>query len=322
MSESAATPETGPAGGLLTADQIVDRLMAEEADGDAADTDAEAEPRQPTSGAQSDNPDAGDDQSDDKEPVQADEEPAEPTVTVKVRGEDRQIPLSEALKGYSRTEDYKAKTAEVARERETLAAQKAELTARAAQIDRLLAQAPFDPVLDEGSKTDWVKLSQEDPAGYVQKRAAFEAKVADLNVAAQERQRLGQDAHREALARSDEALSEALPEWRDKSKRAEVTAKVAKTLMDAGFSKDDLNGITDHRVVQIAYAAALHNEAKAARASAEAKRVAPTPPKVMRPGTSGGPKGAGADTRALLKTAQFASRTDDRVEAVLRLLDT
>jgi len=323
MSDTAATPSGVPAGGdpYAAIEAIDAKLAAEEEAGEAegADTDAVPDAQQPTSEAQPEDPDAGDDQSQDAEPEPPSEDPLDQLVRVKVRGEEREIPLREALAGYSRNEDYKAKTAEIAEQRRTLDAKQAEIQARAAQLDQLLTAAPFDPILEEGHKTDWLKLSQENPAEYVQKRAAYEQRQAFWANVAQERQRAVQEQHQQMLARSNEALSEALPEWRDETKRKELAGKVRSALSAYGFSNEELSSIVDHRVLLVALDAARHREAQAARQSAEAKRAAPPAPKVLRPNAAEQAKAP--PKRDLLNKARNARRTDDQVDAILALLD-
>lgn len=318
----AATPFTAPAGAdpFTIADAIADRLIAEEGDGDTPDTDAGPDGQQPTSEAQPDDPDAGEDQSEDADPEPQPEEP--PRFKVKVRGQEVEVPLPELLNGYSRTEDYKAKTAEVAEQRRALEAKQAEITARAQAIDALIAQAPLDPVLVEGQKTDWAKLAQDDPAGYVQRRAAFDERLRYWNAVAEEQHRTRAAALEEAMRQSAEKLSEALPEWRDDTKRPDVVKRLRTTLGSYGFSEAELAGVTDHRVILVAMDAARWREAQAARQSAETKRATAPAPKVMRPGTA--QDGAGQKSkqaRDLAIKAQRTGRLDDQVNAVLAALE-
>jgi hypothetical protein len=318
----AATPFVAPAGAdaFTVADALADRLDAEDTGSAAPDTDADPVDRQPTSEAQPEDPDAGEDQSEDADPEPQPEEP--PRYRVKVRGQDVEVPLSELLNGYSRTEDYKAKTAEVAEQRRALEAKQAEITARAQAMDALLASAPLDPVLAEGQKTDWLKLAQEDPAGYVQRRAAFDERLAYWNAVSAERQRTMQEAQAEAMRQSSERLAEALPEWRDETKRKEVVGKLRTTLNSYGFSEAELAGVTDHRVLLVAMDAAKWREAQAARQSAETKRAAPPPPKVIRPGTANeGANQQSKHARDLATKAKRTGRLDDQVNAVLAALE-
>lgn len=316
MSETAANPVTGPASGEAI-EAAISSLLAE------PDADAAAEPQRPTSEAQTENPDAGE-QSQEADPdPQPTEPPPEPSYRVKVRGEEREVPLRELLNGYSRTEDYRAKTAELAEQRRALEAKQAEITTRAQQLDALLSHAPFDPILEEGNKTDWTRLAQEDPAGYVAKRAAYDARLTVYRQAAEQRQSALIEAQREQLARSHEALKADYPEWADDTKRPETVRKLASVLMDAGFSKEEVNGITDHRVLRVVMDAVRYREGLQQRQAVEAKKVPPQAPQgVMKPGVAGGAKAPSERAKSLVNRALQTHRVDDQVAAALAVLET
>ncbi len=314
MSDSAATPETGPAGSDAI-EAAVQSMLAES----GPDTDAGADARQPTSGAQTENPDAGE-QSQEADPdPQPEEPPAEPPkYRVKVRGQEVEVPLPELLNGYSRTEDYKAKTAELAEQRRALESKQAEITARASQLDTLLASASFDPVLDEGQRTDWTKLAQEDPAGYVAKRAVFDQRVAYYQTVAQQRQAAMQEQWRATVEENHAKLAAEMPEWNDKTKRPEIERKVAEALSHYGFTREEMASVADYRVIKVALDAARYREAQQQRQALETKKAPPAPvQRVMRPGVSDGSRTQSERARALINRAAQTHRVDDQVEAIL-----
>ncbi len=104
-------------------------------------------------------------------------------VKIKVNGETIEVPLSELPNGYSRTEDYKAKTAAVAEERRQVEAEKASLdTTLKAQYANQLEEATnlfaqFDPVLVEAARIDWDALKRADPAAYVAAQDAVQERL-------------------------------------------------------------------------------------------------------------------------------------------------
>lgn len=314
----AATPETGPANiAHGDVDGVLNLLSQEGADGNPdepsgyAEAPSEAEPSPPY---------AGEEQANEADPDPAAEEPSEPTVRVKVRGEWREIPLSEAANGYSRTEDYKAKTAEVAREREALAAEKAEFTARARQLDSVLAQAPNDPILADGVNTDWVKLAEENPAEYVAKRAAYDARVHTVQQAYQLREQARQQDFAEQWKQAEAAMAKDFPEWRTPEGQQAAKASIVSVLREQGYTDAEIAAVSDPRVMRVAMLAAKAKDVQQARQSAEQKRAPGTPPKVLRPGT--GNTGASSNnTRALLNRAQTSTSMDARVDALMALLD-
>lgn len=312
----AANPETGPAG-AMSADEITALLMKETEI--SPDTDAAPEAQQPTE-AETSEPLAGEDQAESAEPDPAEDGPQEPTVRVKVRGEWREIPVSEAANGYSRTEDYKAKTAELAREREALAAEKAALTAQAQRLNAVLAQAPSDPVLVEAQKTDWVKLAQEDPAEYVSKRAAYEARVEAYRKVEQERAEAQQQAFIQAWQQTEAEMARDFAEWKTPEGRATAKAGIVAVLREQGYSDAEIGTLADPRAIRLAHLAATAKANATARQTAETKRVPNTPTKVLRPGT-GNAGGPSSDARAFLKHASDARRLDDKADALVAYLE-
>jgi hypothetical protein len=320
----AATPSRAPAGRLdEAAESVINKLLAEDAAAaavESADTAAPSVSEPPAEAPASADPTPGD-QSQEPAP-EPEPEPPPQTFRVKVRGEEREVTLDELRNGYSRTEDYKAKTAEVAEQRRALERDKAELTARASKLDQLAAQAPFDPVLAEGQKTDWVKLAQEDPASYVQKKAAFEQRAAFWQQVDAERQTAAMQAHQQRLATAEDTLASKLPEWKDTAKRQALVRDVTSTLESYGYSADEISGLADPRVIMVMRDLLQAKAAQSARQSAEAKRTTAAPTRVMQPGAARDTKAPNAAAQALLQKARQSNRLDDQVNAALAILGT
>jgi hypothetical protein len=310
-----ATPDRAP---TETVDDVVNRLIAEQDAADAVDNGAPADPAQ-SAAPVAESPQPGE-QSQDQEPEPQPEEP--PRYRVKVRGQEIEVPLPELLNGYSRNEDYKAKTAEVAEQRRALEARQAEFTARAQKLDQLMQQAPYDPVLVEGQKTDWQKLAQEDPATYVQKKAAFEARVSTWQQLHAEQQAAAMQAHEQRRQQSDALLAAELPEWRDTAKRGAFAKQLAETLGSYGFSQEEIGGLTDHRVVKVMADLLKAKAAQSARASAETKRTTSPPARVLQPGAARDSRAPNASAQALANRARQTARTSDQVAAALAILES
>ena len=305
MSDQAANPETGPA----TPDDVVNLLVREQ---EAADTEAQGaaapEPTPTTSDAT------------DPDPPPA-EPPAEPRYTVKVRGEEREVTLRELQDGYSRTEDYRAKTAEVAEQRRVAERERSEFAARAQQLDGLLQQAPFDPVLAQGQKTDWTSLARENPAEYVARDAEYKARLHYWQQVSQQAEHARVQTAQQRQAEGEKRMRELVPEWADDGKRKQLQAGIAKTLEAVGFTQDEYAGVTDPRVLMIARDAMLYRQMQSDRKAADAKRSAPPPPRTMAPGTTqANPTNSAA--KALLKTAARTGRVDDQVNAILAAMES
>ena len=283
-STATATPQGAPESEEATFDAMMAKLAAED--------DAPAQPEVP----QAEAPDEGDaeeapnaadeaETADKAEKAKEGDEPALPvTVKVKVNGEDLEVPLDEALKGYSRTEDYKAKTAALATERRQYA-------------DNLQAVAErfiqFDPVLSEARSTDWASLARSDPAEYIARKAALEERQALLAHVQGESDRVKQEATAERLSREYELLTKAMPQLADPEGAAKFDGELRKYLKAGGlkFTDAEISGIVDHRYYLLAEKARKFDALQAARASLPAKKTAPeTTVKTVRPGNAEAPR--------------------------------
>lgn len=297
----AATPETGPestssmdsvVAELLqdtpptaeTALEEVTQQLVNEAEGQGEPDADEAE--EPTTEDDATDPDDEADEPEESPPA------AEQTVTVKVNGEDREVPLSEALAGYSRLEDYKAKTAEVAEQRRTLEAKATSIEAEvkghyANQLEEatnLFAQ--FDPVLSEARNIDWQSLKANDPATYVQAQDAVNARLNAIQQMretvegnrAEAQQRQQQQAVSEQAQRFERAAAkivETMPELADEARFKEFVGPAVEFLRAEGFTGDEIADQLDERVLMIAADARQWRAHQASLKSLPEKRVVP-----------------------------------------------
>jgi len=307
MSETAANPTAGPA----DADAVVNLLVREMEDHEAVDTSASAVAE---TADQSDTSQVTDPETETPEPE------AEPTYTVKVRGAEVKVTLDELRSGYSRTEDYRAKTAELAEQRRAAEQMRSEIAARAQKLDEVLSQAPLDPVLAEGMKTDWQALARDNPAEYVAKRAEFDGRVQSWQRVQAARDEANRQAAQQRLTASEARMVEAVPEWSDPDRRKALQGDIARTLEGYGFNRDEYQHVADHRVLLVARDAMLYRQMMDQRKAAEAKKATPAAPRTVTPGTPQANK-SGAQAKALLKTAAKSGRVDDEVNAILAVLE-
>lgn len=209
----------------------------------------------------------------DDPPADADENPEpetlDPTVTVKVviDGKEEEVTLEEALKGYSRTADYTRKTQEIAAQRKAQEAEFQAVRGELAKYATLLTQ--LEQALAE-PEPDWAKIQRESPQDFPVLWAEYSQREAQRKAVAEERSKAEQAVQRdsaEALQRyvSEEhaKLLEALPAWKDertaKADKAELVAFAEKV----GFTKDELSGVADHRLVLLLHKAMQHDKAQA-----------------------------------------------------------
>lgn len=292
--EDTATPETGP----VDAPASLESVTAEFEAGGEAPVDAlesitqelvnEAE----GTGEAEQAPDTEDDATDptDEAPEPPEGDPNEQKFTVKVNGEEREVPLTELLNGYSRTEDYKAKTMALADERRNLEAQKGslEVNLKAEYASHLETAtnlfAKFDPVLAEAQRIDWAALKQADPAAFIAAQDAvnerltaiqqMNAQVAQTREQAQAAQ--AKEAETERAERFDAAATEvvkAMPELADEAKFATFAKDSVEFLRTEGFTQEEIADSLDHRVLMLANDARQWRAHKAAQASLPEMKV-------------------------------------------------
>ena len=312
MTEAAATPEAAPVSDDAQFDKILSILgtPAEDAEttsdnddaGDAAQT-APDESEDAQTDEAADDGEAKDEQpSDDKPAI----DPATP-VKVKVNGEEVEVPLEEALKGYSRLEDYKAKTAKLA---DTERSVKAEYADRLNQAVELFNN--LDPVLSQAHNIDWTALAQQDPANFVALRQAYDTRIQTINNASAEIARARAEAQGQVLQRENEALLKAMPQLADPDEASKFSTDITQYLSKFGFTNQDIAEVADHRSFVVAHKAMLYDQMMAKQADIPNKKVAPkTAVKPLAPQASS------ERPRATLKKPDVNATTEEKLAFVL-----
>lgn len=173
--------------------------------------------------------------------------------------------------------DYSKKTEEIAREREAVTKAREEFSQLQAQIqaEREYAQwtieqlAPQEPKRPELSAAQdpmaWLQY-QEDMGKYQTVVTAWQAMHQGKEAEAKRQQQEQQAKYGEYVAKERTALFEAIPVLKDDTKRkAWFEGNWANAQKNYGFTAEELNGITDHRVLRALNDA---NKYQAARAKA------------------------------------------------------
>lgn len=293
-----ATPETGPVDAPASIDSIVAELEAGNTEGPADDIEAvtqelvnEAEGKGDAEEAPATEDDATEATTEAEEAEEgAPEEQDEPKFTVKVNGQDIEVPQSELLKGYSRTEDYKAKTMALADDRRALDTEKsgyegkiaADYANKLEEATNLFAQ--LDPVLSEARNLDWERLKTENPAAFVQAQEAVQQRLNVLQnargeverIKAQTAQQSQQAMQAERAQRFDQAadkIVKAMPELADQAKFQSFASDAIGYLREGGFSAEEIADAVDDRVLLLADKARRWEAHEKAQAKLPEKRV-------------------------------------------------
>lgn len=192
--------------------------------------------------------------------------------TVKVDGEELQVTLDEALKGYQRDADYRKKTMTLAEERKAIQSEKERIGTLVQSIDSFIKS--------EQESIDWESLRIENPEQYIAKQEELQKaeKLKQEALAEQQKQ------YSETVKRETNALIDAMggnDVW-DTDQRNKDLQLASEYLKQRGVSDEDMGRITDHRLWMVIFDAAKAQKYKATEA--KVKEQVRKAPKSVKPG--------------------------------------
>lgn len=192
--------------------------------------------------------------------------------SVKVGGEELQVTLDEALKGYQRDADYRKKTMTLAEERKALDAEKN-------RIGELIGEA--ESFIKREEQIDWDELQERDPNEYIARKKELEKAKKVHEEATQEQQKQMQ----ELLQKETTALIEKMggDEWTQDQRNTDLQT-ASEYLKGHGFEDQDISKIIDHRLWTVIMDAA--KAAKHQKTEAKVKESVRKAPKSVKPGQS------------------------------------
>ncbi len=284
---------------------------------DVADTPADAgDETDSETGAADDgqetdeNAEPGDEAGETGDEQQPDEAKLDETVVTLKGGE--QVPIKELKLGYLRERDYRAKTMDLGNKSRELHGMSERVNNTAKAIaDFLLAQMPQEPD---------PSLAMQNPDQYTRQRVMFETAAQRVNqilemanvpkaVAGQ----LTKEQHDVLLKEESAKLAEVFPHTADPEKRETFFKEAFETARELGYSDEEMEGVTDHRLFALAHYAQIGLKAVAARQKAMTK-VNNAPPPVAK----GRAQNASAQQAHKQKTAmarlQKSGSIDDAVK--------
>ncbi len=253
-------------------EDLVARLEAEDGESDGAPNEGED---------QSD--EAGETEAEadgqDGEPAEATEEEQAPARTFKVKTPDGEIEVDEQelVRGYQRLSDYSRNIQQVKAVQKELASVASEASTvghRAA----LQAMIQADTLLALENSAELANLRATDPGEYAATVADIEARKAWWSSQLASVDQLAARARTAVVARESEALRQAVPGLADPTKATAFLQDVLQIGQRFGLSEQDMDQVTDHRVVLMAKALADAERKLSAREavqkSIQGKRVA------------------------------------------------
>ncbi len=263
------------------------------------------------------------------EEVQEEQPPAPITdenqlVKVRINGEEVEVPLSELKRGYTRTADYTQKTQELSAQRQQLEAEHAKAAQFVQSIPTLhsVAETNINQAVHELNSPEFLKLAVNDPTEYVARRAELESVIVQNQQAAQQlvayhnqyqAQTTAQWQHQRALElqESSEALSR---EYGDEWKSGALATKVLEYGIKQGYSAQELEQITNHKIINTLNKARLYDELVSNKDITQ-QRVNKVPPKVVSSNTANN-RGPVQDVNKA-RTAIRNSRNDHDTASIL-----
>ena len=229
------------------------------------------------------------------EAIEAQETDPQETVTIEVDGKPVEVLKSELADHYKnglRQSDYTKKTMEVAEARKTAEAETAKARSErqtyAANLNEMATR--LNVVLQEQNKTDWDALLTSDPVEFLRQKHLYDQRHATLQQTLQQREQLAAQEKQETEKAFSSFLSEQhnqliakLPDWKDSAKAGAEKTAIANYLLEQGFDKNAVAGITDHKAVILGRKAMLY-DAMMAKANAAVKKVTAAPQRVIKSG--------------------------------------
>jgi len=268
------------------------------------------------------NEETTEEQSELDEETEEEEKPTE-VYTVKVDGKEIDVTLDELQKGYSRTQDYTRKTQQIAETRKAVEAEASAIRAEREQYAQLLG-ALKQQLESTEAPVDMDRLYNEDPIEWVRQSEVMRQKQDKLAAIQSEQQRLSQltaqqraqemNAH---LATQQEALIQAVPEWKDSKKAQAEKALLVEFGKKIGFSDEELKNVYDHRAVIALRKAALYDQMMSKRG--QIKPVVNNGPRTAKPSAAGRVSTTTESTRAKQRLAK-SGRVNDAASAIELLL--
>jgi len=107
----------------------------------------------------------------------------------------------------------------------------------------------LDPVIAEAQKTDWEKLSREDPIEWARRKGQLEARQNTLAAVQAELKRVSDERHQAHLQEQADLARKAIPALADPEKAKSFKQGVRSYMTGLGFSENEIAGVGDHRVL-------------------------------------------------------------------------
>jgi hypothetical protein len=250
-------------------------------------------------------------------------EDTSPRYKIQVDGEEREVSLNEALKGYQREETFNHRMRQMVEVAKTIDERGAHAAqARDAYIQLCQNQEQeFAALIPK--EPDWEQLYKQDPAGAHNLENNYKAVYGTLNAIRQRREQAQREAYNDHAQRTASYARAEFDKFRARNKLANQTetdaaiASMRKTLISHGFSEDEIGTTYDERMLSVALKAAKYDKM-------QANRPFPVQPErggALQPGSA--PRvgnGAQRGMNDAMKRLQSTGRVDDAASVFAQML--
>lgn len=231
------------------------------------------------------------------EEVDEDDFEEQDVYTVRVDGQEVDVTLEEALKGYQREADYTQKTQQLSAQRKELEAEKNEfeqVRAETAQLRDAYAQTlqQLEVQAQSGleAEPDWDQAYEQlDAKEYARLVQNWQAKKENLQKIQVEQARVSKERARETeelmrrhLTQQSDLMLEKLPQWKDETVRDSERAKIIEHAKTIGYTDDEIANASDHRAIVALYHSWELSKLKSA--APDAKKKVRKAPKMAKAG--------------------------------------
>lgn len=182
-----------------------------------------------------------------EETLTSDTPSGEELYTVKVNGEELQVSLDELKKGHMRERDYRHKSMEVSNLRKET---EAKLQALDKKIEDATMLAEFDLKYLESEEGQ--QLKQTEPELYLQKLDDLKSRSEKIKAFKEDKAQREAEQLKESYQKEQEALAQKIPDWLDPDIKKSELNDMFNVLLEQGYTEDELNRMTDHRVFVLA----------------------------------------------------------------------
>lgn len=222
------------------------------------------------------------------------------SLRTKTGDEVKNVSVDDLVKSFQTQAHVTQKSKAVAEEKRKIDQLKAQAAQQAQQQLgqlALLTQAAEKQLSAEYESINWDELRRTNPAEWSARKQEFQDRVNGVNQIksqglqalqqhSQQQQQAMQQMQQQILAEEAERLVSAIPQWSDPGVAEKEHSQMQGFLVDSyGFSPEDVNGVTDHRLILLARDAQKYRASKK-EVDTAAKKIRKLP-KIQKPQARG-----------------------------------